>query len=428
MHGLRHPVLQPRLPAGQHHPGLERPGVPGPLGGGDRTSPRHQQLPRLHRTPLPGAVRGRLRPRHQPGPGDDQAGRVHDHRQRLEERLGPPRASQPLHRQEGRRHRLRTGRPRRGPAAHPGRPPGDRLRTCRPHRRPAPLRHPRVQAREAPPRPASGPDARRGHRVPHPGRRRSGPAGRQAPLRPRRRRHRHRIDRGPRPADPRAGAVGDPSGHGVPAVVQPRPGGRPRTRGRPDPRRRPQGRDHRRRRHRRRLPGHRPPPGRGEHPPVRDHGPAARVASRRQPVADLAVHLPHQLRPRGGRRAGVRHQHPRVRRRRLGSGARPEGGRRRAGDGGRATVVRPGRRVRTRDRRRPGAPGDGLHRSRTGRAHRRTRRRARRPRQRRPRRRLGHQHPRRLRLRGRRPGPEPDRVGDRRGPLLRGGGRPAPDG
>ena len=40
------------------------------------------------------------------------------------------------------------------------------LRTCRPDRRAAALRHPRVQDGEAGPRPAPGPDASRGHRLP----------------------------------------------------------------------------------------------------------------------------------------------------------------------------------------------------------------------------------------------------------------------
>ncbi len=69
-------------------------------------------------------------------------------------------------RQAGRRGRLRPGRPGRGPAAHPGRPRRGRVRAGRPHRRPAPLRHPRVQDGEAPPRPSPRPDAGRGHPVP----------------------------------------------------------------------------------------------------------------------------------------------------------------------------------------------------------------------------------------------------------------------
>ena len=96
----------------------------------------------------------------------------------------------------------------------------------RPHRRPAPLRHPRVQDGEGRPRPAAGPDARRGH-----------------PVRHRRRGRRHRATttcrpsscaasttpscwpaarRRPRPAGSRAGTRRHPPGHGVPALRQPR--------------------------------------------------------------------------------------------------------------------------------------------------------------------------------------------------------------
>ena len=63
LHGLRHPVLPPGLPAGQPHPGVERPGLARRLGGRDRAPARHQQLPGVHRPALPGAVRDRLRAR-----------------------------------------------------------------------------------------------------------------------------------------------------------------------------------------------------------------------------------------------------------------------------------------------------------------------------------------------------------------------------
>ena len=58
LHGLRHPLLPPGLPARQHHPGLERPRLPGPLAGGDRPPARHQQLPGVHRH---GSARRRAR-------------------------------------------------------------------------------------------------------------------------------------------------------------------------------------------------------------------------------------------------------------------------------------------------------------------------------------------------------------------------------
>ena len=47
-----------------------------------------QQLPRVHRAGLPGAVRAGLRARHQPGSGHDQADRVGDHPARLRGGLG----------------------------------------------------------------------------------------------------------------------------------------------------------------------------------------------------------------------------------------------------------------------------------------------------------------------------------------------------
>ncbi len=85
LHGLRHPVLPSGLPARQPDPGLERPRLPRPLAGGDRPPARDQQLPGVHRPAVPGAVRGRLRARHQRRPGDDQVDRVGDHRSRFDE-------------------------------------------------------------------------------------------------------------------------------------------------------------------------------------------------------------------------------------------------------------------------------------------------------------------------------------------------------
>ena len=88
LHGLRHPVLQQRLPARQPDPRLERPRLPRPLARRDRAPARHQQLPRVHRPAVPGAVRGGVRARHQPGPGHDQAGRGRDHRPGVGRGLG----------------------------------------------------------------------------------------------------------------------------------------------------------------------------------------------------------------------------------------------------------------------------------------------------------------------------------------------------
>ena len=53
LHGLRHPVLPPGVPARQPDPRLERPGLPGPLADRDRPAARDEQLPRVHRPLCP---------------------------------------------------------------------------------------------------------------------------------------------------------------------------------------------------------------------------------------------------------------------------------------------------------------------------------------------------------------------------------------
>ncbi len=169
LHGLRHPVLPRRLPAGQPHPGLERPGPHRQLGRGDRVAARHQQLPGVHRPALPGAVRGGLRARHRRRPAPVTIKQVEveiiDRGRGRDGRVDPgPRPS-------------RTGKTRRrwSAPARPGWPP----RSSSPapvttvtvyerddaHRRPAALRHPRLQAGEAAHRPAAGPARRRGRAV-----------------------------------------------------------------------------------------------------------------------------------------------------------------------------------------------------------------------------------------------------------------------
>ena len=133
----------------------------------------------------PAPVRGRLRARHQPGPGHHQAGRGGDHRPGLGRGLGRARAAvgaAPARRSPS--IGSGPGRPGRRPAAHPRRPRRRRLRAGRPHRRPAALRHPRVQDGEAPPRPPPRADGGRGHRVP----------------RRRERRRRHHRRRAPQPS------------------------------------------------------------------------------------------------------------------------------------------------------------------------------------------------------------------------------------
>ena len=217
MHGLRHPVLPQRLPARQPDPGVERPGLPLRLGGGRRPAARHQQLPRVHRPALPGAVRVRVRARHQRRTGDDQAGRGGDHRPGVGVRRRRAAAAGGAVRVLGRGGRLGTGRARRGAAADPGRAPGHRLRARRRAWRAAALRHPRVQDGKAPPGPPDRPDG--GRRDPLPVRRAGhlgGPAGRL--LRGRAGRRRAGAAR-PAGAGPLAGR--HPPGDGVPAAGEP---------------------------------------------------------------------------------------------------------------------------------------------------------------------------------------------------------------
>ena len=174
-----------------------------------------------------------------------------------------------------------------GAAADPRRARRHRLRAGRPHRRPAPLRHPRVQDGEGRPRPAAGPDARRGHPVRHRRRGRRQQATDDLSTEQlrggvRRRRARRRRDRRPRPAraGPRAGR--HPPGHGVPALRQ--PAGARRARRPADQRPRQARGDHRWRRHRGRLPRHRAPAGRRLGDPAGDHAGAAGPAGPRRPT------------------------------------------------------------------------------------------------------------------------------------------------
>ena len=86
---------------------------------------RHEQLPRVHRQALPGAVRGGVRPRAQRRRGHDQAGRDGDRRARVRGGLGRAAAAAP--RETGRRVAVvgsgpRRARRRAAAAAAPGTP------------------------------------------------------------------------------------------------------------------------------------------------------------------------------------------------------------------------------------------------------------------------------------------------------------------
>ena len=352
-------------------------------------------------------------------PGDDQAGRGHDHRPGLRRGLGRAAAAAPPDRQDGGRRRLRARRPGGRPAARPA--PGHTvavLRAGRPDRRPAALRHPRVQDGEAPPGPPAGADGGRGHPVP----RRASSVGvdvtggrAAAPLR--RGRARRRRHRRARPAGPGPRARRHPPGDGVPAAGQPG----------------------------RRRATVEPPPidANGKHvviigggdtgadclgtalrqgaalgDPARDHAAPPAGAAGLAAVADVPDDLPGVQRARGGRRAAVRRQHQALHRRRRAAAVR------RAAPVEVELVGRPvrrGRRARERE-----IPADlvllamgfvgpergglldqlGVELDARGNVARG--------------RRLRHRRARRLRRRGRRPRAVAHRLGDRRGPVLRG--------
>ena len=121
-----------------------------------RPPARDQQLPGVHGPPLPRAVRGLLRARHQ------RRSRSRSSRSRSASSSTPstkagssPDPPGHAHRQEGRGRRLGAGRTRRRRAAESRGPHRHRLRAVRPDRRAAPLRHSRVQDGEALPRPAA---------------------------------------------------------------------------------------------------------------------------------------------------------------------------------------------------------------------------------------------------------------------------------
>ncbi|CAA9497797.1 MAG: Glutamate synthase [NADPH] small chain, partial [uncultured Solirubrobacteraceae bacterium] len=120
VHGVRHPVLPQRLPAGEPHPRLERPRLPRPLVRRDQAAARDEQLPRVHGAAVPGAVRGRVRARDPRGRrGDDQADRELDHRPGVGRGLGQAVAAVVGDGLRGRRRGCGPGGHGRGPAAAP---------------------------------------------------------------------------------------------------------------------------------------------------------------------------------------------------------------------------------------------------------------------------------------------------------------------
>ena len=83
LHGLRRAFLQHRLPAEQPHSRLERSGLPRPLAQAMRLLHATNNFPEFTGRICPGAVRSRLRARHQRAAGDHQADRKGHHRARL---------------------------------------------------------------------------------------------------------------------------------------------------------------------------------------------------------------------------------------------------------------------------------------------------------------------------------------------------------
>ena len=112
VHGVRRAVLPSRLPARESHPGLERPRLPRPLARGDRPAAPHEQLPRVHRPPLPRAVRGGVRAR------DRGVERGHDQADRARDRLA--RVGRGLDRRRAARARAPTRRSRSSARGLPG--------------------------------------------------------------------------------------------------------------------------------------------------------------------------------------------------------------------------------------------------------------------------------------------------------------------
>ena len=146
LHGLRHAVLQQRLPGQQHHSGLQRPGVPRRLEERDRRCcTRTNNFPeftgRICPAPCEAACTLNV--------NDDAVGiKSIEHAiidRAWAEGWVAPQPPKRQDRQEGGRGRLRPGRPGRRAAAGARRPRRDGVREERPHRRPAALRHPRLQ-------------------------------------------------------------------------------------------------------------------------------------------------------------------------------------------------------------------------------------------------------------------------------------------
>ncbi len=168
LHGLRHSVLQQRLPGEQHHSGLQRPGFPAELEDRDRGPAFDQQLPRVHR-----AASARRRAKR---PARSASTTIRSASSRSSTRS----STKPGPKAGSRRSRRSTRPARRWPSSDRGLPglaaaqqlaraghDVTRVREERSHRRIAALRHPRFQARKVADRPPHAADGSRGRDVPH---------------------------------------------------------------------------------------------------------------------------------------------------------------------------------------------------------------------------------------------------------------------
>ena len=227
LHGLRRPVLPHGDAARRAGRRAARSTTSSPSGtisstaasgGGARAPAQDQQLPRVHRARLPGAVRGLVRARHQRAGGHDQEHRGRDHRQGLRGGLGrrrAARASAPARRSRS-SARARRASPRAAQLNKAGHS-GHRVRARRSHRRPAHVRHPAHEARQARRRPAREADGRGGRQLRDQHRGRQELPDREAARRVRRGRPVRRRDRGARSAGRGAEPRGRPLRDGVPA-------------------------------------------------------------------------------------------------------------------------------------------------------------------------------------------------------------------
>ena len=321
LHGLRHPVLPRRLPAGQPHPGLERPGAHRQLG--RRRSSRCTPPTTSRSSPAGSARRRARRPACSASPA---ASRSPSSRSRSRSSTGRSTAAlvtpQPVPAPSGRRSPSSAPGPAGLAAAQQLARAGHAVTVYeRDDAIGGLLRYGipdfKLEKRHIDRRLAQL--RRRGRAVPHRRERRRRRDRRAAARRARRGAAGLRRAGGPgHPGRPRAGRCGAYTWRWS-TWSRPQPGGAPVCDAptRPDRRGRQARGDHRWWRHRRRLPRRGAPAGRGRRAPARPL-PAAAAGARRAPgpVADLAVDPAQLPGARGGRRAGLRRRGAGVRRRR----------------------------------------------------------------------------------------------------------------